>query len=122
MVAKNSAPTSSLSENPDLLDMVTWAGTHGWSPPLFLGEHMSTVDSASDLRTVNNDVRHQYRILDDREKAAMREIKDKSQEFLDLLTSHFGRRPDGSYLSRELNLARTHIEEATMWAVKHLTA
>lgn len=55
------------------------------------------VDSASDARTANNAVRHQYRVLSDEEKALMVRMKD-------------------------LALAKTKIEEAVMWAVKHVTA
>lgn len=72
------------------------------------------VDSESDERTANNAVRHTYRVLDDAEKAQMVAIKDKGAEFLTLIESIGG--------SRELSLARTKIEEAVMWAVKHVTA
>lgn len=72
------------------------------------------VDSESDERTANNAVRHTYRVLDDAEKAQMVAIKDKGAEFLTLTESIGG--------SRELSLARTKIEEAVMWAVKHVTA
>ena len=72
------------------------------------------VDSESDERTANNAVRHAYRVLDDAEKAQMVAIKDKGAEFLTLIESIGG--------SRELSLARTKIEEAVMWAVKHVTA
>ncbi len=37
---------------------------------------MTTVDSTSDQRTVNNVMRHQYRVLTDTEKAQMQAIKD----------------------------------------------
>lgn len=72
------------------------------------------VDSASDDRTANNAVRHQYRVLSDFEKASMVEVKDRGAEFLKLVDSL------GS--SRETSLAKTKIEEAVMWAVKHITA
>jgi hypothetical protein len=74
---------------------------------------MSTVDSASDDRTVNNVMRHQYRVLSDAEKAQMQAIKDKGLELHDLI--------DGIGASRELSLAKTKTEEAVMWAVKHIT-
>jgi hypothetical protein len=38
--------------------------------------HTDAVDSASDRRTVNNTMRHQYRVLSDAEKASMVAIKD----------------------------------------------
>ncbi|HUW44655.1 MAG TPA: hypothetical protein VMW50_02555 [Dehalococcoidia bacterium] len=75
-----------------------------------------TVDSASDERTVNNDsntMRHRYRVLSDEEKMQMWAIKDLGLQFyknLHVLGS-----------SRELSLAKTKIEEAVMWGVKHVT-
>ncbi len=72
------------------------------------------VDSASDARTVNNTMRHAYRVLSDEEKARMAAIKDKGAEMLALIESCGN--------SRELSLARTKTEEAVMWAVKHVTA
>ena len=74
---------------------------------------MTTVDSTSDQRTVNNVMRHAYRVLSDAEKAQMQAIKDKGLELHDLIES-FG-------ASRELSLAKMKTEEAVMWAVKHIT-
>ncbi|MBZ9659789.1 hypothetical protein LB523_12105 [Mesorhizobium sp. ESP-6-4] len=75
---------------------------------------MTTVDSTSDARTVNNVMRHAYRVLSDEEKALMGKLKDMGLEFHEFIAS-LGN-------SRELAVAKTKIEEATMWAVKHLTA
>lgn len=75
---------------------------------------MTTVDSASDGRIVNNAVRHTYRVLSDAEKAQTQAIKDKGLELLQLI--------DGIGSSRELSIAKTKTEEAVMWAVKHVTA
>lgn len=72
------------------------------------------VDSESDERTVNNDVRHQYRVLNDSEKRAMVHLKDKGLEFITAVEACV---PVG----REASLAKTKIEEAVMWAVKGLT-
>lgn len=72
------------------------------------------VGSASDQRTVNNVMRHEYRVLSDDEKQQMLEIKDFGMDFHGYLERM------GS--SRELSIAKTKIEEAVMWAVKHLTA
>lgn len=74
----------------------------------------ATVDSASDQRTTNNVMRHEYRVLSEDEKAKMKAIKDAGADFLALVESCGG--------SRELALAKTKIEEAVMWAVKHITA
>jgi hypothetical protein len=94
---------------------------------------MSVVDSSSDQRTVNNTVRHNYRVLSDAEKAQMVAIKDKGAEFLALIdTLRTAPQPilnaDGSdsglaagTFDRELNIASERIEEAVMWAVKHIT-
>lgn len=75
---------------------------------------MTHVDSTSDARTVNNTMRHAYRVLSDEEKATMARIKDLGLEFHEYLSS-VGQ-------SRELSLAKTKLEEAVMWAVKHVTA
>ena len=37
----------------------------------------SQVSSASDARTINNTMRHTYKVLDDDAKAAMTTVKDK---------------------------------------------
>lgn len=75
---------------------------------------MTTVESTSDERTVNNVMRHAYRVLTDDEKATMQKIKDDGLVLHDYFSS-IGN-------SRELSLAKTKIEEAVMWAVKHVTA
>jgi hypothetical protein len=75
---------------------------------------MTHVDSASDDRIVNNDVRHQYRVLSDAEKASMTTLKDCGLEMLKIIDRHV---PAG----RENSLAKTKIEEAVMWAVRGLT-
>lgn len=75
---------------------------------------MASVDSTSDDRTVNNTMRHQYRVLSDAEKANMATIKDMGLAFHDFIA--------GMGNSRELSLAKTKVEEAVMWAVKHITA
>jgi hypothetical protein len=72
------------------------------------------VASDSDERTVNNDVRHQYRVLNEREKAGMVRLKDFGLELLNAIDSIV---PAG----REASLAKTKVEEAVMWAVKGLT-
>lgn len=69
--------------------------------------------STSDERTANNAVRHQYRVLTEAEKAAMVAIKDKGLELLELI--------DAQGQSRAAAIARTKVEEAVMWAVKHIT-
>ena len=75
---------------------------------------MGTVDSASNERTVNNTVRHQYRVLSYAEKAQMVKIKDAGQALIDIINE--------TGKSRELSLALTNAEQSVMWAVKHVTA
>lgn len=70
------------------------------------------VNSTSDERTANNTMRHQYRVLTEDEKASQK-IKDIGLEFHTFI--------DTLGKSRELSLALTKIEEAVMWAVKHIT-
>lgn len=71
------------------------------------------VDSAGDERTVNNTLRHNYRVLNEEEKMLMSKVKDCGQHFLQLI--------EDCGDSRELSLAKTKLEEAVMWAVKHIT-
>lgn len=75
---------------------------------------MAEVSSTSDERTVNNTMRHAYRVLSDEEKAQMQAIKDEGLKLHDLIA--------GIGQSREISLAKTKVEEAVMWAVKHITA
>lgn len=76
------------------------------------------VAAEGDDRTANNAVRHQYRVLSDNEKADMVAIKDVGADFLRHIETLETRRGP----SRELSLAKTKVEEAVMWAVKHVTA
>jgi len=71
------------------------------------------VDSTSDERTVNNVMRHQYRVLSDDEKVQMQDIKNKGLEFWNFI--------DSLGNTRELSIAKTKLEEAVMWGVKHIT-
>ena len=54
------------------------------------------------------------RQLTEAEVANMNTIKSAGREFFDLVASMGN--------SREISLAKTKIEEAVMWAVKHITA
>tara|TARA_R100001143_G_scaffold60459_1_gene59962 strand:- start:637 stop:1041 length:405 start_codon:yes stop_codon:yes gene_type:complete len=84
------------------------------NPEIPKGKPMTDkIDSTDDTRTVNNTMRHQYRVLSDAEKAQMAELKDIGQNFLDAC--------DTIGTSRELSIAKTKMEEAVMWAVKHVT-
>ena len=59
-------------------------------------------------------MRQQYRQLDEADKAAMADIKAKAADLYD--------RVEALGASRETSLAKTKIEEACMWAVKHITS
>ena len=99
------APTSGTEQSPQPAVTSEISGAGEAAP--------QTVDSAADDRTVNNVMRHEYRVLSDGEKVAMKAIKDKGADFLAYLETFTP--------SRELSLAKTKIEEAVMWAVKHIT-
>lgn len=71
------------------------------------------MDSTSDERTVNNVVRHEYRVLTDAEKARMLLLKDLGAAFIKAC--------DEIPAMRETSIAKTKMEEAVMWAVKGLT-
>jgi hypothetical protein len=80
-----------------------------------MGKAMSDkFENTSDQRMVNNTVRHQYRVLTDVEKANIQTVKDDGLRLLELI-GMLGN-------SRELSIAKTKVEEAVMWAVKHITA
>lgn len=59
-----------------------------------------------------NVMRHTYRTLTPAETDFMQAVKTKGLEFYTMLEGQ---------QSRELSLAKTKIEEAVMWAVKHIT-
>lgn len=71
-----------------------------------------------DNRTKNNAMRHEYRTLTDGEEIDMRAIKDAGLNFYEHVKTVESHYPQSS---RELALAKTKIEEAVMWAVKHIT-
>ncbi len=75
------------------------------------------VDSASDARVVNNVMRHENRVLSESEKLDMQVVKDLGRTFWEYLDGC----GSGINQTRELSLAKTKIEEAVMWAVKHIT-
>ena len=79
------------------------------------------MNSTDDARIVNNVMRHNYRVLSDVEKHHMQTLKDVGLAFVTLLHSIGGTDSIGQQGSRELSLAQTKIEEAVMWAVKHIT-
>lgn len=58
-------------------------------------------------------MRHAYRVLTPEEKGNMQSLKDAGVNFYNLC-EQVGN-------SREMSLAKTKIEEAVMWAVKHIT-
>lgn len=60
-----------------------------------------------------NVMRHEYKVLTEEDKAVMLDLKNKGLDFFKLC--------DMLGQSRELSIAKTKIEEAVMWAVKHLT-
>lgn len=77
------------------------------------GDAPQSIPSTDEARTINNTMRHQYKVLSDAEKHNMTVVKDIGLSFHEYL-GNLGN-------SRELSLAKTKIEEAVMWAVKHIT-
>lgn len=71
------------------------------------------MDSTSDERITNNVMRHEYRVLTDKEKATMKAVKDLGMSFHNMIAD-LGN-------TREVSIAKTKVEEAVMWAVKHIT-
>lgn len=68
---------------------------------------------SDDTKPFNNVMRHGYRKLTDQEKLDMSNVKDKGLEFWELV--------DKLGAGRELAIAKTKIEEAVLWAVKHVS-
>lgn len=73
-----------------------------------------TINATDDNRTLNNTARHQYRVLTDAEKDTVTQFKDLEVQFTQLLSSLGDK--------REYALALTNIQQATMWAVRGVTA
>jgi hypothetical protein len=55
-----------------------------------------------------------YRSLSSEERELMYTVKEKGKDFLDLI--------DQIGTSEELSVAKRRVEEAVMWAVKHISA
>lgn len=80
------------------------------------------VKSTSDNRTANNSTRQTYRILSEMEKARVDSLKELGAMFIGLCHEIGETDPDGDRLgSRDLSLAVTHMEDAVMRAVRHVT-
>jgi len=72
------------------------------------------IASTDDRRTQNNTLRHSYRVLTEKEKADMGDVKALGQALLDKL--------EGLGSSREISIAKTKVEEAVMWGCKDITS
>jgi hypothetical protein len=77
-----------------------------------LEQHQKTVEEATGKPT-KDVMRREYRELTDIEKLDIGRIKDMGLDFINEC--------DRIGESRELSLAKTKMEEAVFWAVKHLT-
>jgi hypothetical protein len=80
------------------------------------------IPSEDDKRVINNSTRQQYRVLSDAEKAQVARVKGLGAMFIDLL-HEIGctRSSQEQFASRDLSLANTHMEDAVMRAVRHIT-
>lgn len=78
-----------------------------------------TIPSTSDRRVENNVMRHNYRVLDTTEKLQMQLIKDEGLQ----LWTHIDKLNKSQTMApvQELEIAKTKIEEAVMWATKYIT-
>jgi hypothetical protein len=72
------------------------------------------IAAESDARVGNNEARHQYRTLNAEEKLLMVEVKDAGQALIDLI--------NGLPPTDETRVAKERAIEATMWAVRSITA
>ncbi len=80
------------------------------------------VSSTGDERAINNSTRQTYRQLTDGEKAQVDAVKELGAQFIGLLHEVGGTDPKKERMaSRDLSLALTHIEDAVMRAVRHIT-
>ena len=91
------------------------------------------IESTSDERISNNTMRHKYRVLTEKEKLQVQKVKDLGEIFSDFLhkigeTGPYIPLEDGNskhdpdrFASRDLSLANTHMEDAVMRAVRHIT-
>jgi hypothetical protein len=71
------------------------------------------IESTSPDRVRNNVMRHEYKVLNEKEKRQMQRVKDDGLAMWDFLDTLGG--------SREIALAKTNLEQSVMWAVKHIT-
>ena len=80
------------------------------------------INSTSNERTANNSTRQSFRKLSDLEKVQVDAIKADGAAMIAYLHEIGGTDPNGERLaSRDLSLAVTHIEDAVMRAVRHVT-
>lgn len=69
------------------------------------------------MRTPEDTVRQQYRELSENERVDMAAVKEKGADMLRTIETIESRAGP----SRATSIAKTKIEEAVMWAVKHIT-
>jgi hypothetical protein len=76
---------------------------------------------------MNDITRHEYRTLDGADKHNIASVKDYGEAFISTLFNIGGvagvdrNGQPNKQSSRELQIAQERIEEAVMWAVKHIT-
>lgn len=83
------------------------------------------IDSTSDDRTANNSTRQQYRVLTDDEKNDVAQIKTAGADLIEMIAAAGGECVAEEHEvmdSRNLELARRHVEDAVMRAVRHITS
>lgn len=88
---------------------------------------MASLIPTEDLANFNritggNVMRHNYRTLTEQEKRDIETLKDHGLTLWKFITSlHHGDPNMGVFTTRELATAMEKVEEAVMWATKHIT-
>ena len=77
-----------------------------------------TQNSNPTVQERNNVMRHTYKPLTTEEQNMMNAVKDVGLQMWNVVDNI----EKTTNKSRELSLAKTKIEEAVMWATKHITA
>lgn len=86
------------------------------------GAGRTFVQSTDDNRVMNNSTRQKYRVLTESEKTHVEKIKTLGAQFIEAL--HDIGDADGSNRLSSINdllLAKIHVEDAVMRAVRHIT-
>ena len=76
-------------------------------------EDPTNTDVKKEVKYPEDVMRRKYKLLSEEEKGNIERVKDLGRVFYGVC--------DYIGASREMSLAKTRIEEAVMWATKHIT-